>query len=409
MVGGMVALFLVPLRPEHQPHVAPLAYAFVAYEGLLFLAIWLWRAALRALLLASIVGDLVFVALFVWHSGGAESHFYLLFYLLVALVAVHFHPAIGLLAAAGASLSYILASVTGSTPGEWGHLSARIATFFLLTGSLGYLGQRERLARERAETLNVELREHQGRLERAYAELHAAQERLVQAERLAIVGQMSAKVSHEVRNPLGAISLNAELLADELETIPGDRRSEARRLLAAIQAQVDALTAVTETYLRFARARKPAAQPTVPHSLVAELAEFLRPELAAKRIELRLDPAPGLPAIAVDPAQIRQALLNLIRNAMEAMPEGGVLHLRTRAVGDSEVEIAVEDSGTGMRAEDAERIFEPFFTTKEGGTGLGLAVARQIAVDHGGQLVWEPAKEHGTIFRLVLPVRGATP
>src|SRR5574337_350599 len=131
MLGGLVALFLVPVRPEHQQHLAPLAWLFVAYKVLLFLAIRAWPARLRLILLGSTGLDLVFVSLFVWHTGGGESHFYLLFYLLVALAAAHFGPGIGLATAGGGGLLYVLASVVGAPTTDWNHLSARVATFFL--------------------------------------------------------------------------------------------------------------------------------------------------------------------------------------------------------------------------------------------------------------------------------------
>jgi signal transduction histidine kinase len=404
MLGGMVAVFLVPLAPEHQPHLVPFAWAFVAYKAVLFAAIWASPGWLRVLLLASIATDLVFVGLFVWHTGGAESHFYLLFYLLVALVAVHFPPMVGLVTAAAAGVSYALASVDSAT-GAWHHVSARVATLFLLGGALGYLGERERLARARAERLNQELRANEARLQKAYGDLRAMQERLVELERLATIGQMSAKVSHEVRNPLSAISLNTELLEDEMQSLPPGRKAHAATLMAAIRSQLDVLSAVTEEYLRFARLPKPRPEPTALGPLIEELAEFVRPELAARAVELELRLSPSLPEAFMDPGQIRQVLLNLIRNGMEAMPRGGVLGLRADAHDGDDgpvIEMAVQDTGIGIRPEDAERIFEPFFTTKEGGTGLGLAISRQIATDHGGLLTWEPAPGRGSIFRLVL-------
>jgi signal transduction histidine kinase len=464
MLGGMIALFLVPLHPEHQPHVAPLGWIFVAYKALLFLAIWLWPARLRMILLGTTALDLVFVSLFVWHTGGAESHFYLLFYLLVALAAAHFGPGIGLATAAGGSLLYVLASVVGAAPTDWNHLSARVATFFLLGGSLGYLSQRERLARDEAERLNDQLLEHQARLEKAYKELQAAQARLVQSERLAAIGQMSAKVSHEVRNPLSSISLNTELLEDELHALPPERRADAANLVTAIRSQVDVLSAVTEEYLRFARLPKPklAAGPLAP--VIDDLTEFVREELRARKVDLVVDVAEGMPILRLDAGQIRQALLNLIRNAAEAMPGGGTVTVRAaveqqaagsgqraaggrqeavgrgqRAEGSEQhaggsgqeaagrrqetgqgnpdqqllpdagcplpaVFIEVCDTGTGISAENLGKIFEPFFTSKGGGTGLGLPIARQIALDHGGTLTCENTPAGGAIFRLTLPI-----
>ena len=450
MLGGMIALFLVPLHPEHQPHVAPLAWTFVSYKALLFLAIWLWPARLRQILLGTTGLDLVFVSLFVWHTGGGGSHFYLLFYLLVALAAAHFGPVIGLAAAGGGSLLYVLASVVGATATDWNHLSARVATFFLVGGPIGYLSQRERLARAEAERLNDQLRENQGRLERAYQELQAAQARLVLSERLAAIGQMSAKVSHEVRNPLSSISLNTELLEDELKALPPERRAEAANLVTAIRSQVDVLSAVTEEYLRFARLPEPKFETGALAPVIEDLAEFVREELRARKVGLVMDVAVGMPILRLDAGQIRQALLNLIRNAAEAMPGGGKITVRAaveqqaagsrqqaasrgqRAAGSRQeagggggdslllfsadcllpaVFIEVCDAGSGIPAENLGKIFEPFFTSKGGGTGLGLPIARQIALDHGGTLTCENAPEGGAIFRLTLPIPdgGRTP
>jgi len=428
MLGGLVALFLVPIRPEHQAHVAPLTWAFVAYKALLFLAIWAWPARLRLILIGTTGLDLVFVSLFVWHTGGGESHFYLLFYLLVALAASHFGPRTGLATAGGGGLLYVLASVVGAPATDWNHLSARVATFFLLGGSLGYLSQRERLARAEAERLNEELAENQARL--------------VQSERLAAIGQMSAKISHEVRNPLGSISLNAELLEDELQSLSGERRAEAANLVAAIRSQVDVLSAVTEEYLRFARLPKPKLEAVAVAPVIEDLADFVREELRARKVELVVKVPAGQPRLRLDPGQIRQVLLNLIRNAVEAMPDGGTITIRAglldqgaegtmqkaegrrqKAKGGKQddttgplsagcrvpsgwpsVFIEVADTGTGIPPENLDRIFEPFFTNKEGGTGLGLAIARQIVVDHGGSLTCESTPGVGTMFRLTLPI-----
>lgn len=431
MLGGLVALFLVPIRPEHQEHLAPLAWTFVGYKALLFLAIRMWPTYLRPVLLGTTWLDLLFVSLFVWFSGGIASHFYLLFYLLIGLAAVHFGPEVGLTTAGGGGLLYALASLVGSPEGDWHHLFARVATFFLLGGPLGYLSQRERLARAEAERLNVELRANQERLEQAYRDLQAAQDRLVQSERLATIGQMSAKVSHEVRNPLSSISLNAELLEDEIALLAPERRAEAASLIAAIRSQVDVLSAVTEEYLRFARLPKPKLETTALSPVIEELADFVREELRARKVELVVDVPAEQPTLRLDAGQIRQALLNLIRNAVEAMPEGGTVTIRVglsnqevagsrrRAAGERRFDsgflppagsslpavlIEVKDTGTGIPPENLDRIFEPFFTSKEGGTGLGLAIVRQIATDHGGSLTCESTPGGGTTFRLILPV-----
>lgn len=434
MLGGMVAIFLIPHPPAHQPYLGTLAWSFVVYKAGLFLAIWAWPAKLRPVLLASVGLDLAFVSLFVWFGGGIGSHFYLLFYLLVALVAVQFDPGVGLATAGAAGGLYAVATTAHGAESDWHHLVARIATFFLLAGSLGYLSQRERLARAKAEELNRSLQENQTRLEKAYQELQAAQSRLLQSERLATIGKMSAKVAHEVRNPLSSVSLNTELLEDELALLPNGRRAAAGQLLRAIRSQIDVLSAVTEGYLRFARLPKPRPEVTGLDSLIADLAEFVREELRARKVHLVQDVERELPAVRVDAGRVRQALLNLIRNAADAMPEGGTITLAARCVrgerrlGNSairqfgpasraepspppfdrrvadRVEVAVTDTGIGIPPEDWERIFEPFFSRKEGGTGLGLAISREIALEHGGTLTCERTPKKGATFRLTLPV-----
>src|SRR6185295_14822053 len=193
------------------------------------------------------------------------------------------------------------------------------------------------------------------------------------SERLATVGRIAAQITHEIRNPLASIGLNAELLGDELPPA-----SEGRRLLTSISAEVDRLSEITESYLRFVRLPKPELEPEDPGALVASVLEFARAELAQAGIRLELDLQPGVPEIAADENQIRQALLNLVRNAREAMAatKGGRLRVSVTHA-NARVRIAVTDSGSGIAAEDLGKIFDPFFSTKEQGTGLGLALVQQ--------------------------------
>jgi signal transduction histidine kinase len=415
MLGGMVAILLVPHPPEHRLLLGNTVWIFITYKALLFVSIRVWPTRLRGILLGTTVLDLLFVSIFVWLGGGFESHFYLLFFLLVAVTAAHFGPGAGFTTAGGASVLYALVSLEAMHHLTWNHFASRVAPLFLLGGALGYLGRWERMARAEAERLNRELEDHRTRLERAYRELQSAQARLVQSERLATIGQMSAKVSHEVRNPLSSISLNVELLEDEVATLPADRRPEMGRLLGAVRSQVDVLSAVTEEYLRFARLPKPKLEAAALPPIIADFADFMREELRARAVELVVEVPDDIPTLRVDPGQIRQVLLNLVRNAAEAMAEGGVVRIAAQTLGPAPpppnlsaplrfVEVAVTDTGVGIPPEDLEQIFEPFFTRKEGGTGLGLAISREIVLGHGGTLTCESAPGQGTTFRLTLPV-----
>ena len=226
-------------------------------------------------------------------------------------------------------------------------------------------------------------------------ELRAQGEALLRSERLAAIGRIAAQITHEIRNPLSSISLNAEEL--------GERAPAARELCDAIVGEVDRLTAITEEYLRFARLPRPQLARADLNDAVRDLLDFVQPELEAAGVTLERRLQPGLGAVLADVGQVRQLLLNLVRNAREAMPGGGKLTVATRGEEGAAV-VEVRDTGPGIPHERLQRIFDPFFTTKERGTGLGLALAQEIAQEHGGQLTCESVPGHGTAFRLRLPL-----
>ena len=232
------------------------------------------------------------------------------------------------------------------------------------------------------------------------------EQRLIRSERLATVGRMAAHIAHEVRNPLSSIGLNAELLGDEI----AERGEEARRLVTSIIGEVDRLTEITETYLRFARLPRPKLDCENVGAVIVSVVDMSRGELAQGGIDVTVDIAPGLPDIAADESQLRQALINLIRNAREAMA-GSVsrrLEIAARVAGDRIV-ITVHDSGPGIGAANMGKIFDPFFSTKERGTGLGLALVQHIVVDHGGQIEVASPPGEGTTFTLTLPIESERP
>jgi len=230
-----------------------------------------------------------------------------------------------------------------------------------------------------------------GAIARANAELLAA-------ERLATIGKMAAHVTHEIRNPLSSLALNVELLEEEL----GDG-AEARALLRAIKGEIERLTTISERYLSVARRKPPRLEREDVGQICRDAAAFVRGELERHHVSVKLSVEPDLPALAVDEGQIRQALLNLLRNAREAMPSGGTVELRAERTGEGGVVLTVEDEGAGIGEEARARLFEPFYTTKTHGTGLGLAITREIVEAHGGKITCEPREPHGTRFEVRLP------
>jgi two-component system NtrC family sensor kinase len=226
------------------------------------------------------------------------------------------------------------------------------------------------------------------------------EEEKLRAARLAMVGKMAAQIAHEVRNPLSSIGLNTELLEDEL----GDNASEARELCRAIHTEVNRLTEVTETYLGL-RGGKPKLARESLNAIVDDLVGFVRNDLATRQVVLDTDLDPDDPSGQVDANQIRQCLINLVRNAADAVSVkgGGRVVLRTRRERDR-VEVAVEDDGIGIASDLLPRLFDPFFSTKEGGNGLGLALTQQIIRDHGGEIQVVSRVGRGTTFTLSVPV-----
>jgi two-component system NtrC family sensor kinase len=238
----------------------------------------------------------------------------------------------------------------------------------------------------------------------------AVQERereLVRSERLAAVGKMAAMITHEVRNPLSSIGLNTELLEEELGALP--EAAEARALCRAITREVDRLAAITEDYLAFARLPTPRLAAEHLDTVVGNLATFVREDLAARAVTLEVALAGDLPRAWIDEGQIRQALLNLVRNAAEAVASDGHVWLRTRRGADPDrVEVEVADDGPGIPADALPRLFDPFFSTKEGGTGLGLALTQQIVRDHGGDIRVTSRPGQGASFVVSVPVAAET-
>ena len=252
-----------------------------------------------------------------------------------------------------------------------------------------------------------EIGQLEGAFETMVSGVSRAQALALANERLAAIGKMAAHVTHEIRNPLSAMGLNVELLAEEIALLKGHddgtHRDEAENLIAAIQREVQRLEHLSEEYLRVARLPQPRMEADDVASAVREIVEFARPEIERAGCTVTLTIADPLPPALFDEAQIRQALLNLLRNAREAMPGGGPIEVGVTAEGMSVV-IDVDDRGGGIPEEIRARVFDPFFSTKGEGTGLGLAITRHIAQSHGGGMMCEPREGGGTRFRMALPI-----
>jgi signal transduction histidine kinase len=261
----------------------------------------------------------------------------------------------------------------------------------------GYLTGRER------EQQNL-YRQTAQQLETSYAELRRQadqilefEEQLRRADRLSALGELSAGLAHEIRNPLASIRGTAEILRDGIAA--ADPRAEFATILIR---EVDRLNRVVADFLDFSR---PAGVSQERLDLVATVQEVLTlTKLAArkKRVELTLSSGGPLELVA-DGAQLKQAFLNLILNAFEAMPDGGTLRVSVTEH-SGEIAIRFTDSGVGIAPQHLEQIFSPFFTTRRDGTGLGLAITQRIVAAHGGRIEVESQVGTGTTFSVILPI-----
>jgi len=261
---------------------------------------------------------------------------------------------------------------------------------------MGGLAEREHRERRLVEQLNRELQEKQHRLTEA-------QEQLIRSDRLATVGELAAGLAHDLRNPLAGVSGALHVLAGQLPD--ADPR---QALLAEIQSQIARMNKTLTDLLWHARPPTPQYLPLNVNEVVEQTLWFL-PMASGTGIEILKRLQPGLPPLRLDPNLLHQALLNVLVNARQAMPNGGQLtvgtRLRQNLIGKEEVvEVAISDTGVGILEENLRRIFQPFFTTKAQGTGLGLAIAARIVEQHGGRIAVESEVGKGTTFRIVFPV-----
>lgn len=297
-----------------------------------------------------------------------------------------------------------LAALLGRLVAQW--VSRPVRRLARNAGRLAAGGLSETLETEGADGAGAGTpRDEIGRLGEAFrtmvASLRQSQEDLIKTERLAVTGKLAASVAHEIRNPLTSLRMTVEMLAAK----GGDESTqEAYRIVLG---ELDRLALAVEELLTFARPRPPKREPTDLNRLSADTLAFLKNQLDHARVKSELESDSGLPAdLALDPAKIRQLLVNLILNAMQAIVRNGQVTVRTKwDAAARKVTLEVADTGPGVPAEVREKIFELFVSTKPGGGGLGLAIAKQVVEEHGGTIAFETS-ERGTTFRIELP---ATP
>lgn len=272
-----------------------------------------------------------------------------------------------------------------------------IVLYNVIGGLTGFLAERERQQKLRYQKTAETLEESYRKLREQADQIIEIEGQLRRADRLSALGELSAGMAHEIRNPLGSIKGTAEILRDGVA--PDDPKLEFADILIK---EVDRLNKVLEDFLRFARPVPVEHGRFSPNKAITEVLELTKQQALRNRVEIETDLAEDI-EIPGRGEQIKQALLNLVLNALQVMPDGGRLKVSS-LIHANEVGIQVSDNGPGIPMEDRERIFNPFVTTRDSGTGLGLAITQRIVQSHDGHILLESTPGQGSSFTLCLPI-----
>jgi PAS domain S-box-containing protein len=225
----------------------------------------------------------------------------------------------------------------------------------------------------------------------------------LESERSNAVKLLAAGVAHEIGNPLNALNIHLQLLARELRELPEDAaRGSLEDLVGVARTEVERLDTIIRQFLRALRPTQPVLRPEQPAEVLQETLALLKTEFENRRIAVSVELPDAVPAVRLDRSQIKQVFFNLVKNALEAMPDGGALKI-VLGVGDVYVDISFNDTGKGIAPDEMRRVFEPYHTTKAKGSGLGLMIVQRIIEDHGGEIELSSKPGEGTCFKIRLP------
>jgi signal transduction histidine kinase len=227
-------------------------------------------------------------------------------------------------------------------------------------------------------------------------------------EKQRLLSRLLARLAHEIRNPLSSLAIHVQLLEEDMTQAAPPLKAQAAGRFEIIRSELQRLENLMQQFLSLAAPSSVDLQTVEVAEVVRYVCELLRPEAAKRGIEIAMDVPANLPPMTVDPGQLKQALINLVINAIQAVERNGRIEIIVRADAVSDTfSLQVCDNGPGVPGERRSAIFEPFFTTKSEGSGLGLWIVQQIATAHGGAVTVEDTPHGGAAFILQLPMRGA--
>jgi two-component system, NtrC family, sensor histidine kinase HydH len=351
--------------------------------------------------ITSIVLELGLCFLIIGKGGGISSSYFVVLFLPVMSAGTNFGllgAALGSLAAAAVYLSFwLLLPLDQYVPPDQIPEIVLRAVFFPVVGFLTY----QLAAASRSETRKAQAAAEQ--LAEANRSLKEAQAQVRRTERVAALGQLTAGLAHELRNPLGTMKTSAEMLTRSV----AQENEIAREMAGFITSEVDRTNSLITRFLDFARPQHMRLESGDVHAMLDQAIARFAHENPARGVSVIKNYSPDVLPVRFDAELMERVILNLISNAAQASPPGSVVTVKTRVAepnGKAMVEISVIDSGSGIDAKNLENIFNPFFTTKAEGVGLGLAICSKIVDDHGGSIAVESTPGEGSVFRVYLPM-----